>query len=90
MRRFVCYQVAQRRVGEWFLLEPAAGELGGPTITNAAEEVVADLHHALGLRASERVFYVDTDGRVDELLHDGVGKFTGFAFGHEGVDLDSP
>jgi hypothetical protein len=48
-----------------------------PTITNDAEAVVADLASSLEGR---RLFYVDTEGRVDELLVAG-GKFAGFAPG---------
>jgi hypothetical protein len=48
-----------------------------PTITNDAEAVVADVAGELNGR---RLFYVDTEGRVDELLVAG-GKFAGFAPG---------
>jgi hypothetical protein len=48
-----------------------------PTITNDAEAVVEDFASTLDGR---RLFYVDTEGRVDELLVAG-GKFAGFAPG---------
>lgn len=49
---------------------------GTMTITNAAEVVIAELA-AAGLLAGRQVFYRDTEGRWDELLHDG-GAFLGF------------
>lgn len=55
---------------------------GGDTdmsVTNDAENVVAWLHQMLDL-SDKRVEYVDSEGRVDRLLHDG-GVFTGFAPG---------
>jgi hypothetical protein len=57
----------------------------GRTITNDAEFVLEELRaeHALGDR---RVFYTDTEGQTDELVHEG-GRFLSFKFGHEGVDL---
>ena len=53
------------------------------TITNDTEAVIHALRAEHGLDA-ERVFYRDTDGRWDELLHDGRGGFVGFAFGTDG------
>lgn len=50
------------------------------TVTNAAEHVVAELHGKFGLKG-RRLFYYDSDGRRDELLHDGAGRFTGFGPG---------
>lgn len=47
---------------------------GGRSVTNAAEEVVAFL---LPLYPGRRIIYRDTEGRWDELAHDGK-KFTGF------------
>lgn len=49
-----------------------------PTATNDAEWVVQDFH-ARGLLAGDRrLWYVDSEGAVDELLHVG-GRFTGYA-----------
>jgi hypothetical protein len=64
------------------------------TVTNDAEAVVADLasqvsvtgglapsygEDAGGSLGARRLFYIDSSNRMDELLHDGRGKFTGFA-----------
>jgi len=55
------------------------------TVTNDAEWVVETLakDHALGDR---RLFYLDSEGQIDELLHS-AGRFTGFKAGHEGINL---
>ena len=59
---------------------------GPMSITNAAEQVVWDMHQSGALRG-RRLFYKDTNGDIDELLHDGQGGFRGFKLGHEGVAL---
>lgn len=55
-------------------------DTGGPSITNDAEAVVRFLIARGKLTPRMRLFYYDTDGQLDELLHDGT-KFTGFAPG---------
>ena len=50
------------------------------TVTNDAENVVAELH-ARGVLGNRRLFYYDSDGRRDELVHDGNGIFLNFAPG---------
>lgn len=46
------------------------------SITNDAEAVVHELHkQGLGKR---KLFYYDSEGKLDELLHDGKGNFIGF------------
>jgi hypothetical protein len=57
------------------------------SVTNDAEKVVRKLFVEYGITAETRIFYDDSDGRVDELVHMG-GVFTGFKAGHEGIDLD--
>lgn len=56
---------------------------GGLSITNDAEGVILDLFEMGELPPGQRrrVFYFDSDGRLDELLHDDHGTFTGFAPG---------
>lgn len=49
----------------------------GCTVTNDAEAVVAYLHAHRGL-GRRRLLYYDSDGRLDQLLHDGAGTFTGY------------
>lgn len=47
----------------------------GRSITNDAERVVQDV---LARAPGHRIFYIDTMGNCDELVHDGA-QFTGFA-----------
>jgi hypothetical protein len=49
------------------------------TVTNDAENVIQYLHEIGALPPAARVVYRDTDGRWDELRHDGCGTFVGFA-----------
>ena len=50
------------------------------TVTNAAEEVVAELTAEGKLTNSQRLFYYDSEGRLDEILTH-QGRFAGFAPG---------
>jgi hypothetical protein len=50
------------------------------TVTNAAEDVVAELYHGDRISDGRRLYYIDSDGQMDELLHD-HGIFKGFAPG---------
>jgi len=49
--------------------------LGSISVTNDAENVVADIQRR---HADKRIIYRDSDGNWDELKHKG-GQFTGFA-----------
>jgi hypothetical protein len=53
------------------------------TVTNDAESVVAELHQHYGLGARKLLYY-DSSGDLDELVHDGAGRFVGFAPGPRG------
>ena len=48
-----------------------------PTITNSAEEVVRELCQRGMLPDGRRLFYVDSAGHVDEIVHK-HGSFMGF------------
>lgn len=50
------------------------------TVTNDAEAVVAALHADGGL-GTRKLLYYDSVGDLDELVHDGRGRFLGFAPG---------
>jgi hypothetical protein len=53
-------------------------------VTNGAEKVVEKLHRSgMGNRL---LFYVDTMGQVDQLLHDGQGNFKGFKSGYHSLN----
>lgn len=52
----------------------------GMTVTNDAEAVVRDLHRN-GMLGDRKLFYYDSEDRLDEIVHDGRGVFQGFAPG---------
>jgi hypothetical protein len=60
-------------------ISPYAPEL--KSLTNGAETLVAYLTTAGQINNGTRLFYKDTDGRVDEMQHID-GKFTGFHPGY--------
>jgi hypothetical protein len=63
------------------------GHNSGRSITNDAEYVVEQLYLEYDITDETRIFYEDSEGRIDELLH--TGKiFRGFKAGHEGVELE--
>lgn len=51
------------------------------TVTNDAEGVVDALTCMGHLRPGRRLMYYDSGGDLDEILHDGHGRFLGFAPG---------
>lgn len=67
---------------------------GARSVTNDAEAVVRVLHRA-GLLTCEAplkpgprgLYYYDTSGRLDEILHDGKGTFLGFKPGSLSCDM---
>jgi hypothetical protein len=50
----------------------------GKSVTNDAENVIADLHASFDL-SKYRVIYQDTRGIWDEMLVDRTGRFAGFS-----------
>jgi hypothetical protein len=54
-------------------------DAGRRSVTNDADNVVADLHQR-GLLKGRRLIYRDSEGRWDELGHDENGRFIGFKF----------
>lgn len=48
------------------------------TVTNCAEQVVEELYEKGLLPPGRKLYYYDSDGNLDELLHDGAGRFQGF------------
>lgn len=60
------------RAQDAILLVDCCNEVGGMSVTNAAEEVI------MHLQPTVPVYYQDTMGQWDELKHEG-GKFAGFA-----------
>ena len=56
----------------------------GKSITNSAEQVIEYLYNTENILEGIRCFYIDTEGRVDELLH-AERKFIGFKPGYENI-----
>lgn len=54
-----------------------SNDTGSVSITNDAENVVREVVERYG---NKRIFYTDTMGNIDELVHEN-GEFTGFAPG---------
>lgn len=69
---------------DYVLLEDKAIVANSMSITNDAEAVVEDLIAKGYVKPNTLIYYIDTDGRVDRLLHDGI-KFTGFQFGFDSI-----
>ena len=61
------------------VIEDIGHRKGYSTITNDAENVVKELIEAKILRLGTRLLYIDSEGRKDELLHDGK-KFIQYRF----------
>ena len=69
-----------------YLLVRDIGHKMGRSVTNDAEYIVEQLYLEYDLTDETRIFYEDSEGIIDELLHSGK-KFKGFKPGHAGVDL---
>jgi len=62
------------------------GHGSGRSVTNDAEHVIGQLYLEFGIDDDTRIFFEDSMGNVDEILHSGR-KFKGFKAGHDGIDL---
>ena len=62
------------------------GHVTGRSVTNDPQYVVERLYLEYGITDETHIFYEDSAGDIDELLHTGK-RFKDFKFGHEGVDL---
>ena len=66
---------------DWVLISDNAIEQQTMSVTNDAENVVTYLKEHAILIGDSILYYIDTDGMVDILEHDGKGNFTGFKHG---------
>ena len=71
---------------EFVLIRDNANWKKTMSVTNDAENVVKYLKDIALLMTDTILYYIDTDGRVDILEHDGNGNFTNFKPGHENED----
>ena len=56
------------------------------TVTNDIEWVVTDLDDSIENLENKRIFYMDSEGQIDEVIHNGK-TFVSFKAGHAGVEL---
>jgi len=62
------------------------GHMTGRSVTNDAEYVIGRLYLEYAIDDKTRIFYEDSYGEIDEILHDG-NKLSEFKAGHKGVVL---
>lgn len=70
------YRIIQQE-DDIVMLQDECEIYGGPSITNAAEQVIESLANSGDIGPGVRVLYQDTNGDIDELIHDG-DKFLDF------------
>jgi hypothetical protein len=80
MRPKFCFDFVPQETTPEILVIRDSNNPACPSITNAAEDVVEYLYKLGELKGDRRLWYYDTDGNKDELLHDGQGKFIDFGF----------
>ena len=69
-----------------YILVRDVGHSHGRTVTNDPEYVVNFIYENYHITDGTRIFYIDSEETIDELLHTGR-RFRGHKAGHEGVDL---
>lgn len=76
MRQHASFAVVQN-LPESITIMDIGHDQGCLSVTNDAEHVVRRVKVVYGLGKNQRLFYYDSDGRKDELLHDSE-RFLGF------------
>jgi len=79
------YEVLKHQRGKFIFIRDI-GHMTGRSVTNDAEYVIGRLYFEFALDDETRIFYEDSEGKIDEILHAG-NKPKGFKAGHKGVDL---
>lgn len=69
------YELVSIVLGEYVVIRDTNQNI---SITNSAEVVVRDLFRNF-IKGDEKIYYFDTEGELDELMHYN-GEFTGFNF----------
>ena len=69
-----------------YILIRDIGFKSGFSVTNDAEYIVKQLYLDFDITDYTRIFYKDSEGEIDELVHDGK-TFTRFRPGHAGIEL---
>ena len=78
LARAVWATVQEDFLGTLLVIRDTGHGCGEPTITNDAEGVVAELVATRKLKPRTRLLYIDSEGDLTQILHDGR-KFLGFA-----------
>jgi hypothetical protein len=79
-------ELLKHKRGKYILVRDV-GYKSSRSVTNDAEYIIGQLYLDFEITDDTRIFYEDSEGEIDELLHKGE-TFKGFQHGHEGVDLD--
>ena len=79
------FDVVKHESGKYIFIRDT-GHDTGRTVTNDAEYVIAKLYEEYGINDGTRIFYKDSGGNIDEIVHSGK-QFIKFLSGHKGVDL---
>jgi len=79
------FEVLKHEQGKFIFIRDI-GHMTGRSVTNDAEYVIGRLYLEHAIDDETRIFYEDSFGEIDEILHDG-NKLMGFKAGHKGVVL---
>jgi hypothetical protein len=79
MRSHAQFNIIENLDGKPLVIRDVGPRDKHPSVTNDADWVIQELFDADKIPNGRRVFYWDSDGRFDELVHDGAGKFKHFA-----------
>jgi hypothetical protein len=79
------FEVLKHEHGKFIFIRDI-GHMTGRSVTNDAEYVIERLYLDHAIDDETRIFYEDSGGNIDEILHDG-NKFKWFKPGHKGVSL---
>ena len=79
------YEVLKHNRGKFIFIRDIGHQMGR-SVTNDAEYVIGRLYFEFAIDDETRIFYEDSEGKIDEILHAG-NKLRGFKSGHKGIDL---
>ena len=78
-------ELLKHECGKYIFLQDV-GHDSNRSVTGDVEYVIEQLYLEYDIADGTRIFYKDSEGNVDEILHSGK-RFKGFKAGHEGIDL---
>jgi len=81
------YSIVKNEAEQPLVIQDVSDIQGGLTVTNSAEQIVAELIKNQTLAPRQRLFYYDSYHDLDEILiHN--GKFSGFRPGPQSGEID--